>query len=264
MSETRTMTFAALWERSVERHGDRPFLVFDAASDEPRSWTYREFDDLVARRRNTAWRRGPARHDGAPGVEELSRVHRPLAGECSAGGGDGAGRSGVRHPRYREPGAPRDAGCQRDRGRARGRVPRGGRGPGAGGDRRDRNRRRSRAGRAARCWPAAAGGRPRRAGCAGRDVHLRYDLGAEGRAADAGQLRRRRRSNVAGGGTRVGTSLAGDAAALPRERAVLRLRTGDPGRGERRARGRLLRITMGGAGPRVTRDARQSLRRRFG
>jgi len=42
-------TFAAQWRRSVDAHGARPFLVFEASDGTVSRWTYREFDDVVAR-----------------------------------------------------------------------------------------------------------------------------------------------------------------------------------------------------------------------
>lgn len=42
-------TFAARWSRAVDLHGERPFLTFEADSAAERSWSYAEFDDLVAR-----------------------------------------------------------------------------------------------------------------------------------------------------------------------------------------------------------------------
>lgn len=48
---TAEHTLAHLWERAVEQWPDRPFLTFrdNEAGLPDRSWTYREFDDLVAR-----------------------------------------------------------------------------------------------------------------------------------------------------------------------------------------------------------------------
>ena len=40
-------TFAGIWRRAVDRHGDRPFLVFRSEDGEVDSWTYREFDAVV-------------------------------------------------------------------------------------------------------------------------------------------------------------------------------------------------------------------------
>jgi len=40
-------TFADLWRRAVEQHGDRPFLTFRSDDGEIDTWTYREFDHVV-------------------------------------------------------------------------------------------------------------------------------------------------------------------------------------------------------------------------
>lgn len=42
-------TFAGLWSRAVDEHGDRPFLIFEAPDDDVLAWTYAEFDTLVRR-----------------------------------------------------------------------------------------------------------------------------------------------------------------------------------------------------------------------
>lgn len=42
-------TFAARWARAAAVHGERPFLTFESASGVGQSWSYAEFDDLVAR-----------------------------------------------------------------------------------------------------------------------------------------------------------------------------------------------------------------------
>ena len=45
---TRTTgTFADLWQRAVDRHGDRTFLVFRSEAGEVDPWTYAEFDRVV-------------------------------------------------------------------------------------------------------------------------------------------------------------------------------------------------------------------------
>ena len=43
------VTFAAAWERSVERGPSATFLVFEGPSGSSVAWTYEEFDDVVAR-----------------------------------------------------------------------------------------------------------------------------------------------------------------------------------------------------------------------
>lgn len=43
----RPGTFAELWLRTVDRHADRPFLVFRSEDGEVDTWTYDEFDGLV-------------------------------------------------------------------------------------------------------------------------------------------------------------------------------------------------------------------------
>jgi carnitine-CoA ligase len=40
-------TFADIWQRTVDQHGDRPFLVFRTEEGQIDSWTYREFDAIV-------------------------------------------------------------------------------------------------------------------------------------------------------------------------------------------------------------------------
>ena len=40
-------TFAALWQRAVDRHGDRPFLLFRSEDGDVDTWTYGEFDAIV-------------------------------------------------------------------------------------------------------------------------------------------------------------------------------------------------------------------------
>ncbi len=42
-------TFAARWARAVDLHGSRPFLTFESGSGTAQSWSYAEFDGLVAR-----------------------------------------------------------------------------------------------------------------------------------------------------------------------------------------------------------------------
>jgi hypothetical protein len=40
-------TFAELWHRAVDRHGDRVFLTFRSEDGEVDTWTYGEFDRVV-------------------------------------------------------------------------------------------------------------------------------------------------------------------------------------------------------------------------
>lgn len=40
-------TFAGIWRRAVDRHGDRPFLVFSGEDGAVDGWTYGEFDTIV-------------------------------------------------------------------------------------------------------------------------------------------------------------------------------------------------------------------------
>lgn len=48
MSST-AQTFAEVWRRAVQAHGGSPFLIFRSESGEITTWTYAEFDDIVAR-----------------------------------------------------------------------------------------------------------------------------------------------------------------------------------------------------------------------
>ncbi|MGI8850370.1 MAG: class I adenylate-forming enzyme family protein [Acidimicrobiales bacterium] len=48
MSAT-TDTFNDIWRRAVDEHGESPFMLFRADSDETTGWTYAEFDDVVSR-----------------------------------------------------------------------------------------------------------------------------------------------------------------------------------------------------------------------
>jgi len=41
-------TFSRIWLRSVERHGERPFLTWLPEQDPGQTWSYAEFDDLAA------------------------------------------------------------------------------------------------------------------------------------------------------------------------------------------------------------------------
>jgi crotonobetaine/carnitine-CoA ligase len=40
-------TFADLWRRAVDQHGDRTFLMFRSEQGQIDTWTYREFDLIV-------------------------------------------------------------------------------------------------------------------------------------------------------------------------------------------------------------------------
>ena len=40
-------TFTAIWQRAVDQHGDRPFLVFRSEEGQIDEWTYGEFDAVV-------------------------------------------------------------------------------------------------------------------------------------------------------------------------------------------------------------------------
>ena len=42
-------TFAAVWERSVDRRADSLFLMFEGSDCLVSSWTYEQFDGLVSR-----------------------------------------------------------------------------------------------------------------------------------------------------------------------------------------------------------------------
>ncbi|MBO4256941.1 AMP-binding protein [Streptomyces griseorubiginosus] len=46
---TTPPTFQALWDEAVRRHADRTFLVFRPDDRSAITWTYREFDEIVAR-----------------------------------------------------------------------------------------------------------------------------------------------------------------------------------------------------------------------
>lgn len=63
-------TFQQLWDSAAASHADRDFLVFDAPDAGPRSWTYAEFDGLVA---------GTAAMMAARGVVRGDAVHIALA-----------------------------------------------------------------------------------------------------------------------------------------------------------------------------------------
>jgi carnitine-CoA ligase len=60
------MTFARRWDEAVRASGDRPFLVFEDADRSVSRWTYREFDEVVARMGATL---------AASGVTPGSAVH---------------------------------------------------------------------------------------------------------------------------------------------------------------------------------------------
>lgn len=49
MTHDRADTFSELWERTVEAHGARLFLRFEAPDRSVVEWTYAEFDDVTAR-----------------------------------------------------------------------------------------------------------------------------------------------------------------------------------------------------------------------
>lgn len=55
---TSTETFTSVWDRAVEEHGARTFLVFRDDNGVTTSWTYDEFDRLVARTAGTMRARG--------------------------------------------------------------------------------------------------------------------------------------------------------------------------------------------------------------
>ncbi len=44
---TTYRTFADIWQRAVDEHGDRTFLVFRSEHGEIDTWTYRQFDVIV-------------------------------------------------------------------------------------------------------------------------------------------------------------------------------------------------------------------------
>ena len=67
-------TFAAVWERSVDRRADSLFLMFEGSDGLVSSWTYEQFDGLVSRVAATLV---------ANGVEPGSPVHMALA-NCPA------------------------------------------------------------------------------------------------------------------------------------------------------------------------------------
>jgi carnitine-CoA ligase len=60
------MTFAQRWDEAVRTGGDRPFLIFESADRSVSRWTYREFDEVVARMGATL---------AASGVTPGSAVH---------------------------------------------------------------------------------------------------------------------------------------------------------------------------------------------
>ena len=94
-----------------------------------------------------------------------------------------------------------------------------------------------------------------------RDVHVRHHGTAEGRRADPGQLLPRRRSHGGRGEPRCRRPVAGHVAAVPRERPVLLLRTGDQRGRVRRPHRHLLGEPVDRHGQRARRHARQPLRR---
>jgi carnitine-CoA ligase len=60
------MTFAQRWDAAVRTSGDRPFLIFEGPDRAVSQWTYREFDEVVARMGATL---------AASGVTQGSAVH---------------------------------------------------------------------------------------------------------------------------------------------------------------------------------------------
>jgi len=60
------MTFARRWEAAVAAGGERPFLIFEGPDRSVSQWTYREFDEVVARMAATL---------AAAGVTPRSSVH---------------------------------------------------------------------------------------------------------------------------------------------------------------------------------------------
>src|SRR5215472_5799499 len=60
------MTFARRWSAAVTAHGHRPFLIFEGPDQSVSEWTYREFDEVVARFQATL---------AAAGVSAGSSVH---------------------------------------------------------------------------------------------------------------------------------------------------------------------------------------------
>jgi len=60
------MTFARRWEAAVAASGERPFLIFEGPDRSVSQWTYREFDEVVARMAATL---------AAAGVTPRSSVH---------------------------------------------------------------------------------------------------------------------------------------------------------------------------------------------
>ena len=69
-----SVTFASVWEASVERRANSPFLIFEGSDGRVWDWTYREFDGLVDRAAATLV---------SNGVEAGSAVHMALA-NCPA------------------------------------------------------------------------------------------------------------------------------------------------------------------------------------
>ena len=49
LSTEEIIPFATVWSGTVARHGDRPFLVFEASDGSVREWSYAEFDREVSR-----------------------------------------------------------------------------------------------------------------------------------------------------------------------------------------------------------------------
>ncbi|CAN5470333.1 crotonobetaine/carnitine-CoA ligase [soil metagenome] len=65
----RLESFTALWDWSVARRGDAPFLVFEAPDGTVTDWSYREFDEVVGRTATLLVERG---------VERGAAVHLAL------------------------------------------------------------------------------------------------------------------------------------------------------------------------------------------
>ncbi len=201
--------------------------------------------------------RGRPGGPGRPGAAQLPGVRRDLAGVRPArrghGGlrpaGDGAGTGRAAHPYRRPAGGVRTL--------PRGRLPQcGGRGRDPG--RRDPGGRHLAGGPVRACaFSGAAGpGRSARA-----DVHLGYDLGAQMRDGDPGQLRVRGRRHGGSLGDAVVGPLPGGAAAVPRERAVLLVRPSHRGGRERGADAHVLRERLPRAGRPPPGDTCQPVRR---
>ncbi len=264
------MTFARRWETAVRTNGDRPFLIFEGPDRSVSQWTYRQFDEVVTRMGATL---------AAAGVTAGSSVHVVLR-NCPAFIAIwlACARSGAWLVPVDPTSTARDIGRQLDRVRpaagfcaaSRADVYAAGVQESAAGQltvieltetAADVAPARGRGRKHARTRPEA-GGRGRRAdGPAGGHVHLRDHLRAEGRRAHPAQLRARGRHDVRRRRAAAGAPLAGDAAVVPRQRAVLLHRARDRGRRQRRPDLGFLRVPVAAAGQRPGRDARQPVRR---